>query len=192
MDLIQRASAHKRIYYVLAYTIRFIGNDADTFAFIERGGEIIDGKSVNPGTDDTNNDHTEVIDKERSTANHDATDRDRCADIEMKIFIKDLTDDIESAGRGIDAEEECLTSGKKEDETDKIEPDVSHAESTAHDAIAYTLHDFACSAKNIGVAVGIKNRLSRLQLSKDVGCIDGLVGKEIVRINTIQHFGERT
>ena len=192
LNLIQRASAHERFYNVLAYAFRFVRNDTYTFALIKRGGEIIDGKAVDPGTDDTNNDHTEVIDKERSTADHDTTDRDRSTDIEMEEFIEDLTDDIESAGRCIDAEEESLTCGEKEDEADEIEPNVSHAESTAHDAIAHTLHHFACSAKEIGVAVGIKDRLSCLQLGHDIRCVDGLVGKEIIRIDTIQHFGERT
>ena len=107
-DLINRAPTHERVHDKLADPFGFIRDDTYPFASVKGGGEVIDRQAVDPCTDDTDDNHAEVIDEERGTADDDTTDCDGSTDIEVQVLINDLTNDVESSGRSIDAEENRL------------------------------------------------------------------------------------
>ena len=51
-----------------------IGDDTNALALVEGCSEIIDGQSVDPCTDDTDDDHAEIVNEESGAADDDTTD----------------------------------------------------------------------------------------------------------------------
>ena len=109
LNLIQGAPANEFLHDILAYPFGFFRDDADTLALIKRGCEIIDSEAVDPRTDDTDDYHTEIIDEESRAADDHTADGNRRTDIEMEVFIDDLTEDVQATGRSVDAEHNRLT-----------------------------------------------------------------------------------
>ena len=187
-DGIDRASANEGIHDVLADTIGFVGDDVDAFAFIERGSEIVNCQAVDPGSDDTDDDHAEIVDEERGAADDDTSDSNRCADIEMEVLVHDLTQYIQSSGGGIDAEQDGLTDTKQEHEADEIEPHIAISQTTAHHAVAYADHPLTGVVDQVVIAC----ERTGIELVNDGLIGDQFVRELIARIDAVPHLGERT
>ena len=91
LDLVYRATANEVLHNIFTYALGFRGHDAHALATVKRSGEIVDRQTVDPRTDNTDDHHAEVVDQERSTADDDTADSYRRTDIEMQVFVDDLS-----------------------------------------------------------------------------------------------------
>ena len=91
LHFVQRAAAHKFLHYIFTYALGFRGHDTHALAPVKRSGEIVDRQAVDPRTDNANHHHAEVIDQEGGTADDHAADSYRRTDIEMQVFVDDLS-----------------------------------------------------------------------------------------------------
>ena len=110
-----------------------VADDADALALVERIGEIIDGDAVDPGADQADDDHAERVDGEGRAADQGAGDRNGGADVEMKVFVDDLGEDVQPARGSIDPEEDGLGDTEHQHETDQVQPRVVHDRSPVGD-----------------------------------------------------------
>ena len=67
-DLVEGAAAMQFIDDVVADAVVIFRHDADALAVVEGGGEVVDHQAVNPGADETDGHHAEVVDEEGRTA----------------------------------------------------------------------------------------------------------------------------
>ena len=74
-----------------------VADDADPLALVECVGEVVDGDAVDPGADQADNHHPERIDGEGRAADQGTGDRNGGADVEMKVFVDDLGEDVQPA-----------------------------------------------------------------------------------------------
>ena len=68
----------------------FARNDAHAFATIHRSCEIVDYDAVEPCANQTNNNHTEIVDHKGSTADDRATNRHRHTNVKVHKLINNL------------------------------------------------------------------------------------------------------
>ena len=124
--LVEGAAAVQLVDDIAADAVVFLRNDTDAFAVVERGGEVVDHETVNPGADKTDDYHAEVVDEECGAADNGTGDGDRGADVEVEVLVDYLGEDVQSAGGGVDAEHKGLRSTQKQDEAAEVEPGIAH------------------------------------------------------------------
>ena len=115
LDFIQAAAPHKIVDDVVSDRLRCHSYDAYTFALAQAGSKIVNDNAIQPCADDTDNDKPEGIDGKGGTTDDNSRYGDSTADVDMHIFADDFGDNIQSAGRTIDAEEYGLCGTKKKD-----------------------------------------------------------------------------
>ena len=111
---------------VTADTVVVLRHDAHTFAVVERSCEIVDHKTVDPSADKADDNHTERIDEESGAADDGTGDADGSTDIEVEILVHNLGQNVQSAGRSVDAEHQGLRGTQQQDKAAKIKPRVTH------------------------------------------------------------------
>lgn len=131
LNLVKAASAIERLDYVLTYLLVFLGNDAHSLALVKAGGEIIQGQTVHPRAHEACYHNAERIDSERCTTNNGPGYSYRDTDIEMQILIYDFGQDIQSAGRSIDVEQNGLRYAHDQYEADQVKKRLTHNRSHA-------------------------------------------------------------
>ena len=91
--IVEAASSHQVIDDVIPDTLMFFGDDADSLAEVEAGGEVVDHHSVDPCANKADDDHAERMDGKCRAADHGTGDGDGHSDIEMEVLVPQ---DIES------------------------------------------------------------------------------------------------
>lgn len=178
-DFIECTSAVEGADDVLANAFIVFGDDAEPFVVVEGGGEVVDDKSVNPGADETDDDHSELVvgDEEGGAADDGACDGDGGTNIEMEEFVDYFGEDIEATRGGVDAEHEGLGGTEKEYEAAEVEPWVTHDGSGACDGVVVGEDVFSSGVAGVpwhepGPEVGKR--------TEDEGCVDCLGSKFFV------------
>ena len=91
LHFVQRATAHEVLHYIFTYALGLPGHDTHALAPVKRSGEVVDRQAVDPRTDNSDHHHAEVIDQEGGTADDHAADSYRRTNIEMQVFVDDLS-----------------------------------------------------------------------------------------------------
>ena len=128
---------------MLANLLPLRRNDADAFAVIHAGGEVIDDQAVDPRADKADDYHTEVVDSKCRAADDSATDTNRHTDIKMQILVDNLSQYIQSARRGVHAELKGLTSTQQEYEAHQVKPHVAGSQTGSHHRVLHLHQHFA-------------------------------------------------
>ena len=197
LDVIERTATHQVLDDITADTFRLVGDDADTLALVERGGEIVDGKTVDPRTGKTDDHHAEVVDQEGGAADDSTGDRYRLADIVVDVLVDDLSQDIESSGGGIDAEHKGLASREEQHEAEQVEPYIALLQAARHDGRANRLQHLAGTGEHIVVTKTVSIASAGTEGGEDSLVVisrrrEDMMGKIGIRIDTVEHLGERT
>ena len=104
----------------------FFRNDADSFPSVNRSGKIIHTDTVDPSSYEADYHQTEGVDGKGGGTDKRACHSNGGAYVEFAVFVEDLSQDVQAAGRGIDSEKYGLGSTEDEDEAQQIEPRVLH------------------------------------------------------------------
>ncbi len=134
-DLVEGAAAVELVDDVLADALVLLGDDAEALVVVEGGGEVVDHEAVDPGADEADDDHAEVVDEEGGAADDGTGDGDGGSDVEVEELVDDLGQDVEAAGGGVDAEHQGLRSAEQQHEAAEVEPGVAHDGGGAGDEV---------------------------------------------------------
>ena len=125
-DVVDGAAAGKGVHDVGADLLALVRDDADAFAPVHAGHEVIQGEAVHPGAHEADDDHPERIDGEGRAADDGPGDGHGNADVEVQVLVHDLRKDVQSAGGGVDAEQDGLRDAHHQDEDDEVQQRVAH------------------------------------------------------------------
>ena len=95
---IQAAAALKVFDYETAEFLVIVRDYADALLAVERGGEVVHRKTIDPCADKADHDQLEGIDGESGKADDGAGDGHGHTDIEMQILVQYLGKDVQTAG----------------------------------------------------------------------------------------------
>ena len=111
---------------VAAYAVIVFRHDAHSLAVVQRGGEVIDHQSVDPGADKSDDHHAEGVDEECRAADDGTGDAHRGPNVEVQILVHNLGQNVETAGGGVDAEHQSLCGTQQQHEAAEVQPRVAH------------------------------------------------------------------
>ncbi len=134
-DLVEGAAAMQLVDDVLADALVVLGDDAEALVVVEGSGEVVDHETIDPGADEADDDHAEVIDEECSAADDGAGHGNRGSDVEVEILVDNLGQDVEATGGGVDAEHQGLGGTEQQHEAAKVEPGIAHHRGGAGDEV---------------------------------------------------------
>ena len=77
---------------------------------VEGGSKVVDDKTINPGADKADDNHTEIVDEESGAADDGAGNGYGGSNVEMEEFVDNFSQDIKATRRGIDGEHQSLGS----------------------------------------------------------------------------------
>ena len=125
-DVVNGAAAGKGVHDVGTDLLILVRDDADAFAPVYAGHEVVQGEAVHPGAHQADDDHPERIDGEGGAADDGSGDGHGDADVEVQVLVHDLREDVQSAGGGVDTEEDGLRNAHHQDEDDEVQQRVAH------------------------------------------------------------------
>lgn len=125
-DVIQSAAALESFHDVSTYFFIAVGDDADALPLVHAGHEVVEREAVHPGADQAEDHHPEGVDGEGAAADEGAGDGHGYADVEVQVLVHDLREDVQSAGGGVDVEQDGLGDAHHEHEADQVQQRVAH------------------------------------------------------------------
>ena len=103
---------------IFADALVIFRDNAEFLVVVEGSGEVVDHETVNPSTDEADDDHTEVIDEEGRAADNGAGNGDGGTDVEVEELVDNLGQDVETTSGSVDA----LSSSTKQQRSSQGSP----------------------------------------------------------------------
>ena len=102
-----------------------LGDDADADLSGELVNEVVQNETTEVSGQGADNHGLEIVGKVGACDGHKTSDDDGLSEVHMEIFVHDLRDNVETAGRSVRVKEDSLSVADHDDHGDHIHSDIS-------------------------------------------------------------------
>lgn len=118
-------SALERFDDVTFKIIIVLGDDADADLSGELVNEVVQNETAEVSGQGADNHGLEIVGKVGACDGHKTSDDDGFSEVHMEIFVHDLRDNVETAGRSVRVKEDSLSVADHDDHSDHVQSDIS-------------------------------------------------------------------